>query len=639
MNKRNEVPFDNKGQTRPLYNFDQEMYMKLKGYTGTILKVDLTERSVVSTPLSEKLAEDYIGGGGIAAKLISETVTSGMDPLDKNNPLIFMTGPLTGTIIPWSGRHCVASISPLTGLWGESYAGGTWGRELKKAGFDGIVVTGKAERLVYLKIMDHTVTIEDASPLKKKDTYETDVILRKQCGEKAKIAAIGEAGENLVKFASVIHEGPAARTAARCGVGAVMGSKNLKAITVMGSGDVEVAEKERLIKSIKDTLPELVTDTEHRLKKARTVFEMFIEDGRPGINNWRDGELKGFREALLKEIERHVKETKPYLCAGCRTGCVESNTSSGVRQPVWEVIAPLGSQCGITNMEYVKRAYEICNRHGIDSITAGGVLSFAMECFEQGIITEKDTDGLKLTFGNGDAMLSMLEKVCRKEGFGAVLAEGTRNAARQIGRGAGKFSLEVKGLELPAHDPRSHNFFALTYATDNRGAHHISVLNPRYEGSDLIDLEPLRFVSEGTAEIVVRRQNYSNLINSLLLCMFCEIAFAQYYTPTEFQGLTAKEITEWFNLATGDERDFNSLLHAGEKTFNLKHLINLKLGFDPASDTLPDRFTTAKRKPGPASEHLPQIKEMVKDYYHHRGWEASGRIKSEKLKELGLSEL
>ena len=613
--------------------------MEIKGYIGKILKVNLSDQMVEASPLSKELAEDYIGGGGIAAKIISDRLLPEMDPLHKSNPLVFMTGPLTGTIIPWSGRHCVASISPLTNIWGESYAGGSWGKELKKAGFDGILITGKADRPVYLKIIDQKVTIEDATPLKGKDTYETDVLLRKDCGEKAKVAAIGSAGENLVRYASIIHEGPAARTAARCGVGAVMGSKNLKAIVVKGQGTIEVAEREKLALSIKNALPDLVTSPEHRLKKAIAVFSMFIEDGRPGINNWRDGELKGFKESLLKEIETHVREAKPYLCAGCRTGCVESNIRSGQRQLVWEVIAPLGSQCGITDMKCVEEAYHICNRHGIDSITAGGVISFAMECFEEGIIKENDTDGIQLTFGNGNAMLAMLEKICKKEGFGAVLAEGTRKAASMIGTAAQKYALEVKGLEVPAHDPRSHNFFALTYATDNRGAHHISVLNPRYEGSDLIDLEPFRFVAEGTAKIVVRRQNYSNLLNSLLLCMFCEIAFAQYYTPTEFQGLTAKEITEWFNLATGLDRDFNSLLHSGEKMFNLKHLINLRRGFDPASDTLPDRFTSTKRKQGAPSEHLPQIKEMVKDYYHQRGWEASGKIKEEKLTELGLREL
>lgn len=613
--------------------------MDAKGFMGKILTVDLAERRVEAIPLSKELAEDYIGGGGIAAKIISDRLVPEMDPLSESNPLVFMTGPLTGTIIPWSGRHCVATLSPLTNMWGESYAGGSWGKELKKAGFDGILITGKADRPVYLKIIDQKVTIEDATALKGKDTYETDALLRKDCGEKAKVAAIGPAGEHLVRYAAIIHEGPAARTAARCGVGAVMGSKNLKAVVVKGEGTIEVAERERLVLSIKNALPELVTNTEHRLKKAIAVFSMFIEDGRPGINNWRDGELKGFKESLLKEIETHVKEAKPYLCAGCRTGCVESNVSAGQRQIVWEVIAPLGSQCGITDMKCVGEAYQICNRNGIDSVTAGGVISFAMECFEEGIITEKDTDGIQLTFGNGNAMLEMLEKICRKEGFGTILAEGTRKAASLIGTPAERYALEVKGLELPAHDPRSHNFFALTYATDNRGAHHISVLNPRYEGSDLIDLEPLRFDADNTAAIVARRQDYSNLLNSLILCMFCEVAFAQYYTPTEFQGLTAKEITEWFNLATGLDRDFKSLLHSGEKIFNLKHLINLKRGFDPASDTLPDRFTTATRKQGPASEHLPQIKEMVEDYYHQRGWETSGKIKAEKLAELGLADL
>jgi len=293
--------------------------MKYQGYTGKILKVNLTERKIESIPLSEKLAEDYIGGVGIAAKLISEMVRPEMEPLNESNLLIFMTGPLTGTIIPWSGRHGVATISPLTGIWGEAYAGGRWGKELKKAGFDGIVVTGKADQPVYLKIIDQTVTIEDAAALKGKDTYETDALLQKYCDSEVKVAAIGAAGENLVKLAAVIHEGPAARVAARCGVGAVMGSKKLKAIAVKGSGQIEVAEKERLIKSIKDAMPELVTDREHRLKKASNVFSMFVDDGRHGVNNWRDGELAGFKESLLKEIESHVRETKPYLCAGCRT--------------------------------------------------------------------------------------------------------------------------------------------------------------------------------------------------------------------------------------------------------------------------------------------------------------------------------
>ena len=612
--------------------------MKYKGYTGKILNINLTERKVESIPLSEKMAEDYIGGVGLAAKLISEAVRPGLDPLGESNPLAFMTGPLTGTIIPWSGRHCVATISPLTGIWGEAYAGGTWAREVKKAGFDGIVITGKADSLVYLKVVDQTVTIEDAAALKGKDTYETEALLREYYGEQVKVAAIGAGGENLVRFAAVIHDGPAARTAARCGVGAVMGSKNLKAIAVMGNGNVELAEKEELLKSIKDTLPELVKDPEHRLKKATAIFSMFADDGRPAINNWRDGELAGFKESLLKEIERHIRETKPYLCAGCRTGCVESNVSSGERQTHWEAFGPLGPQCGIIDMDCVQKAFGICNRHGIDTISAGGAVSFAMECFEEGIITEKDTDGIQLRFGNGNAMLTMLEKICRKEGFGSVLAEGVYKAAEQIGKGSEKFAIEGKGLEVPAHDPRAHNFLALAYATDNRGAIHTGAADPKMEGFDLMDMAKVRFAIQGTAEMVARGQDYGGILNSLVLCAFSHAGYAQYYSAMDFPGITAKNVVEWLRLASGIEKDFDSLLLSGERMFNLRRLINLKLGLDPASDNLHQRFITLKKKHGPAADHLPPIKELVDDYYRIRWWDENGKIKVEKLEELGLKD-
>jgi aldehyde:ferredoxin oxidoreductase len=613
--------------------------MKYKGYTGKILKVNLSERKTEPIPLTEKSAEEYIGGVGLSAQIIAPAVKPEMDTLGEHNPLVFMTGPLTGTIVPWSGRHCVATISPLTGIWGEAYAGGTWGKELKKAGFDGIVITGKADKLVYLKVTDQEVTIEDAAELKGKDTCETDAWIKKSCGDTTKVTAIGAAGEKCVRFAAIVNDGPAARTAGRCGTGAVMGSKNLKAIAVAGNQSIDLAEKEKLLQSIKDTMPALVKDPDHRLKKAQAVFSMFINDGRHGINNWRDGVLEGFKESVLNEIESHVRDSKPYLCAGCRTGCVESTVNSGVRQTVWEVIAPLGSQCGITDMKYVQKAYELCNRHGIDSISAGAVISFAMECFEEGIITEKDTDGIRLTFGNADALLSMLEKVCKREGFGSILAEGTKRAAHQLGSRAEKFSLEVKGLEIPAHDPRAHNFLALAYATDNRGAIHTGAADPKIEGFDLLDMEKVRFLTSGTAETVARGQDYAGILNSLVLCAFSHAGYAQNYSALGYPGITAKEVTHWFNLVTGMDKDFKSLMHSGEKMFNLRRVINLKLGLDPASDTLPERLVTEKRKPGPAADHLPPIKEMVADYYKVRGWDALGKIEAKKLEELGLEEL
>lgn len=611
--------------------------MKYNGYTGRLLKIDLSDGKIEAVPLSEKLAECYIGGVGLAAALINDSLVPGLEAFDERNPLIFMAGPLTGTIVPWSGRHCVATVSPLTGIWGEAYAGGTWGRELKRAGFDGIVITGRAAQPVYLKIINQEVTIEDAASLRGKDTRETEKILRGRWGEKVKVAAIGLGGENRVRFAAIIHDGAAARTAARCGVGAVMGAKNLKAIAVQGDRIADVAEKEKLVESIRSILPPIIKDPEHCWRKASAVFTMFVNDGRHAVNNWRDSSLAGFNEAVLSEIETHVRHSRPYQCAGCPTGCVESNERAGVRQNVWESIAPLGSQCGLKDMRCVQQAYDICNCHGIDTISAGGVISFAMECFEAGLINEKDTDGISLVFGNGDALLAMLEKVCRKEGFGAVLAEGARRAARIIGRGAEKFAIEVKGLEVPAHDPRAHNFLALAYATDPRGAIHTGAADPKVEGFDLMDMAGIRFNADRAPEMVARGQDYACILNSLALCAFSHAGYAQYYSAMGFPGITAKEVVAWLNFATGMEQDFTSLMKAGEKIFNLKHLINLRLGLTADSDCLHERFVTVKKNYGPAADHLPPVAKMVADYYCIRGWEADGKIKPKKAAALGLT--
>ena len=610
--------------------------MKYNGYSGKILHVDLTKRSVETRRFTEKFCEDYIGGVGFAAKIIADGVQNWQKPLDEGNPLVFMTGPITGTIIPWSGRHCLAGISPLTGLWGEAYSGGTFARELKQAGYDGIVITGKADKLVYLKVRDDMVTIEDATQFAKVDTYEIEGLLRKECGEKAKIAAIGIAGENLVRFACVINDGPAGRAAARCGLGAVMGSKNLKAMAVIGSKDVPLFDRERLKQSINAIMPKIINDPEHRLKKDKFIYSLFIDSGRNGVHNWRDAELKGFKEAVLEETEKHVYEGRAYHCAGCRTGCVESHVGEEGRLLHWEAFGPLGSQCGLTDMKHVQKAFEICNRYGIDSISAGGVLCFGMVCLEGGLIDSKDADGIELRFGNGAAMHAMLEKICKREGFGAVLAEGVKDAARHIGKGAEQYAIETKGLEVPAHDPRSHNFLALAYATSNRGACHCDAAEPRLENKPIENPQKFQFAVDGMAEKVVRGQHYAGIINALIICGFSNDSSAQSSSPSDFLGLTAKEVNEWFNLATGMDRDFESLMVSGEKIFNLKHLINLKCGYNPNSDTLHERFISLKRKSGPLANHLPQIKTMISDYYRVRGWEPNGKITTGKLKELGF---
>jgi aldehyde:ferredoxin oxidoreductase len=462
-------------------------------------------------------------------------------------------------------------------------------------------------------------------------------MIRHICGCDVSVAAIGLAGENRVRFASVMHDGKAARAAGRCGLGAVMGSKNLKAIAVKGSGEIPLFDLEGLKASIKQIMPELINSPDHRFKKAHNVFSMFLADKRYGVNNWRDADLPGFRESFLRELDQHVQNGKPYLCAGCRTGCVESHVQNGERQNVWESVAPLGSQCGIIDMNCIQQAYALCNRHGIDSISAGGVVSLAMECFEAGILTRKDADGLDLNFGNGEAMLTLLQMICEGNGIGSLLAEGTRRAAKILGPKAEPFAIEVKGLEVPAHDPRAHNFLALAYATDNRGAIHTGAADPRIEGFDLAGMADIRFNVEGTAEMVARGQDYGAVLNSLVLCAFSHAGYAQYNSGMGFPGITAAEVVRWLNLATGMDVTFDSLMQAGERLVNLKRIINLKLGMKPGEDNLPKRFLTVSRKSGPVTDPLPPIEKLLSDYYQVRGWDRNGRISDKKLADLGLT--
>jgi len=613
--------------------------MNYSGYTGKLLSVDLTNRTIVATELSDALAEKYIGGGGAAAKLVADSVHNWRDPLATGNPLVFMTGPLSGSIIPWSGKHCVAGLSPLTGVWGESYTGGTFARQLKRAGYDGISITGKSDHLVYLHIADGRVSIEDAGEFAGMDTFTLSEQLQNRYEARMSVAAIGKAGENQVRFACVLHDGLAARAAGRCGFGALMGSKNLKAIAVNGSRPVRLAAQDRLHKTIKKYMPEIINDPAHRLKKAQHIYGYFIDNGRNAVNNWRDNRLEGFKEAVFNDLEGHVFHSSAYHCAGCVTSCVESFTGPQGRLLHWESLAPLGSQCGMTDMPLVQQAYTLCNHHGIDCISAGGVIAFAMECFEEGLLTVQDTDGIELRFGNGRALLAMLEKICAREGFGAVLAEGVREAARRIGRGAERFAIETKGLEIPAHDPRANAFFALSYATGNRGGCHLEGVDFALAQQPPEIQQKLQFAVEGTAERVAAGQDAVSLINSLIICGYSGDASAQCNSPDDYKGIPPQKLAEWFSLGTGMDRDFASLLHTGEVIYNLKHLINLKCGYDPASDSLHERFTTLKRTGSPFADHTPRVRELVNNYYRVRGWLPDARIGTEKLAALGLEEL
>jgi len=611
----------------------------MKGYMGKILRINLDSSVVTSEVLEEKLLRTYIGGSGLGAKFLLDECDSNTDPLGPDNPLIIMTGPFCGTRIPTSGRHAIVTKSPLTGIFAESDVGGTWGYDFKKAGFDGIIIKGKAPKPVYIWIDDGNVEIRDASGIWGKDTYELDNILRKQLGDDVKVMSIGIGGENLVKFASIMTDGKDARAAGRCGVGAVMGSKNLKAIVVRGTKNVEVVDDNLLSSSIKEVAPKVVAATAGMNKYGTASGVIGHESyGNFCLGNWA---VSRWPEGAEKISGQRMAETilvKNYRCKNCIIGCgrvvkIESGPFAGVEGagPEYETLGTLGGLCLIDNLEAIAYANELCNRYGIDTISTGGVIAFAMEAFTKGIITEKDTGGIQLNFGNYEAMIEMVKLIAERQGIGNLLAEGVRKAAESLGGLALEFAVHVKGLEFPAHDPRAFNGLALSYATSNRGACHLAGLTHGFERA--IPLPELgyekyhdRLLVEGKGEFVAKMQNLSGLYDSLKLCKFMMSG-----------GTPISKLVEWLNAVTGWDVTFDELMKTGERIFNIKRLFNVRCGISRKDDTLPPRIMVLKRQGEGITVNQPHIGKLLSDYYEYRGWTEEGIPSEKKLMELGLN--
>ncbi len=602
----------------------------LGGYVGKILWVDLTSEKMEVEHLDEKMARKYLGGHGFAAKILGEKTTLTTEPLSPENPLIFVTGPLTG-IVPSSSRYGVAALSPLTNAVGQAHSGGTWADELKRSGFDGIVFTGKAKKPVYLWVNHGEAKILDAGHVWGKDTWEADEILRGETDQRGSVACIGQAGERLVRIACVMNDGRASRAAARCGLGAVMGSKNLKAVVVKGISRAKVNDQQRLSESIKKHLNRVILTPEEAKEEHIAYRQTHWRRGRANIKNWLDGDFDGFLEKLTEV--RAAGE--PYHCRGCtRSTCSESMMVGGRRRQVYESIVPLGSQCLIDDVEALQEAFDLCNRYGLDSISMGGVTSFAIEAFEKGLISLSDTGGIAMTWGNAKSMVEMVRKVGEREGFGEILGEGVKRAAEHIGGFAAEYAIHVKGLELAGHDPRSNNSMALEYATCNFGPSHMSAraawLNHYFSelglspGQD--ELLERRFAVEGQAETTSKLQDFVSTINALIIC--CLLG----------RERKISHLIEWFNLTTGWDMDLKEFLMIGERIFNLKRAFNVRRGISRKDDTLPARILTKKRGTGGAAESLPFLGLMLSDYYAYRGWSEEGIPRKEKLAELGLTE-
>lgn len=613
----------------------------MAGKNYQIVRINLSTRKVEVQDLAPMIVEKYYGGAGIAAKILYEETDTSTDPLGPDNLLLAFTGPYTGTSVPSSSRHHLMSRSPLTGLIGESNVGGSWGVHFKKAGFDGLVVAGKADSPVYLWIHDGAVEIRDARPIWGKDSYDSAVWLKGATSPKATVAVIGPAGERLVKVASIPHIGSIVRAAARTGLGAVMGSKNLKGMVVYGTQDIPIANREALDQQVKAILPHIRKATETFGKYGTSGgIDNYEKIGNFPIKNWREGRweragkisgvamyntvLSGRRACLLCPIAcgRHVRITEgPYAPLDCEG-------------PEYETIGTLGGECLVDDLEAICKANELCNRYGLDTMSTGSVIAFAMEAFEKGILTLKDTDSVALTWGSAEALIEMIHKMGKQEGIGALMGEGSKKMAETLGRNAIEFAVQVKGLEPSAHDPRRFFSQALSYATAARGAcHNASWSHPYEMALNMPEIgipeaqDPYQI--EGKAEFTAKMQDFMCVMDTLIICRFTQVG----------KAVTVQNQVDWLNLITGRQVDIGDFMKTGERIFNLKRLYNTRLGVSRKDDFLPSRFMTLKRTGEGLTNQLPPIGQLLSDYYAYRRWTEDGIPTPEKLAELGLDQI
>ncbi len=614
--------------------------MKLQGYTGKVLHLNLSNSKGHAEDLNEEWARQFIGGSGLGAKFLYEMTDEKTNPLGPENPLIFMTGPFTGTLVPLSGRHAVVSLSPLTGIFGESDVGGTWGANLKKAGFDGIIVTGKSAKPIYLWVHDGKWEIRDASHLWGKDTYDIDPILKAETHEKAVVQTIGLAGENQVLLAAIMTDGKDGRAAGRCGLGAVMGSKNLKAMVVYGTGNVSVHDPETVKNLPKEFAPQINKSGEG-FRKYGTAggLSVFESMGTLPLQNWKY--VGRWEESSTKINGFTMSETVlsgRYYCDACVLGCgrkikIEKGPYAGIEGagPEYETLGLLGSNCLIDDLEALCFANELCNRFGLDTISTGGAIAFGMEAYEKGLISQEDTGGIELKWGSTEALIEMIKNIAQKKGVGKVLGKGTKKASEDLGKNSIEFSMQVKGLELPAHDPRGYNAGAVGFATSARGACHLSGLTHAFErllkSPEMGIPEPIdRFQVKGKGVLAAKSQHLMGMMDSLKLCKFIL-----------FGGITISHIVNWYRDVTGREMTVDEFIKTGERIFNLKRLYNVRLGISRKDDTLPFRSLTFKREGKGLTPNLPPLGEMLSEYYEYRGWSEDGIPTQEKLIELELS--
>ncbi len=606
------------------------------GWAGHILRVDLTRGSVTKEPLNRDWAEEYIGGRGLAARYLYEEMDPSVSALGPDNKLIMATGPLTGTNASCGSRYMVVTKGPLTGAITTSNSGGHWGPELKFAGYDMVIVEGRSDRPCYLLVDDDRVEIRDAANVWGKVVSETEDAIRDETGIPAlRVSGIGPAGEKLVRFACIINDKH--RAAGRSGVGAVMGSKNLKAIAVRGTRGVQVARPRDYMSAIWSYHEHLAESPGRQglteLGTAPTIDLVNAFGGLP-TRNFTAGQFEG-TEAINGESIKDNWLVANKACFACNIACgrvtqVSPNADKYMvnmhprnwkvagEGPEYENLWSLGADCGVDDMDAIIMANYLCNDLGMDPISMGATLAAAMEMYERGLLSEAQT-GMPLRFGDGRTLVAMTEATGYREGFGDELAEGSKRMTEKFEHP--EYFMGVKGQEFPAYDPRGFQGMGVAYATCNRGACHLRAWTPGIETTGEHDPHG----TDGKSVWVAEEQNRTTAHDATGICMFTTA------------GAPLDDLIPVLSTATGVDYTMDDFVHIGERIWNIERLWNLKAGLTAADDTLPKRLLEEAHAEGPSAGVTVNLDAMLPDYYAARGWTEDGRPTTEKLMDLGLA--
>ena len=595
----------------------------MNAYAGRTVRVDLSRGRITKETIDLELARTFVGGRGLGTKILYDEINPKVDPLASANKLILAAGPLTGTSAPSGSRWMAITKGALTGAVACSNAGGDFGPELKYAGYDMIIVEGVAKQPAMLVIDDDSVELRSAHKLWGKNVHATEDLLHEQLGRDFKCVSIGPAGERLVRFASIMNDKN--RAAGRSGVGAVMGSKKLKAIAVRGSGGVTVADPKRFRTVCLDALKKLEATEGLRLYGTASLVNVINEHGVLPTRNFQSGQFEG-AEAISGEAIAQRILIRNRACFGCPIACgrvtaVKNGKYAGSGEgPEYESIWALGADVGVDNLAAATKANYICNELGMDPITAGATVACAMELYEKGAITEKQV-GCKLSFGNADALVDLMTKIGYRRGFGNVLAEGGARVARKFGKP--ELFMGAKKQEFPAYDARGAVGMGLQYATSNRGGCHV---RGYMVARELLDGEQKMnpFTPRGKAAATIAVQDLTAALDSSGICLFTTFAIG------------APELLAMLTAATGFDYDLDEMLLAGERIWNIERLFNQRAGLSRKDDTLPKRMLAEPMPAGPAKGRTVPLHKMLPEYYRLRGWDAEGKPTRKKLASLGL---